>query len=496
MPLSPDIRRKLQELPDKPGCYIMRDARGQIIYIGKAASLRKRVASYFRPGTLRRSPPKLRSLIHSIADFEYIVQPSEEAAALTEGRLIKDYRPRYNTLFKDDKRFPLLRIDLSLPFPFFRMCRIRRDDGAEYFGPYTSGAAMRATLEFLEKHFGLRRCTVATPGPSDHKHCLNDIIRFCSAPCLNKITSDEYRRRAVEACACLRGERPSILQLIRDNMLAAADVRDYEKAATWRDILELLCAAGRRHRRLATTVKPAVDAGIAGVEALRDLLGLDHSPYLIEAYDISNISGTHAVGSLVAAVAGRPAPSRYRRFRIKTVMAANDVAMLSEVIHRRGLRLAQEPGPRPDLFLIDGGLPQLRAVRATLDRLGLSELPAIGLAEQYEEIYTETAAGVKVYALPSDSPALLMLRRLRDEAHRFALTYHRRLRAQRIRESQLDDIPGIGPQRKQALFKTFGSFMRLTRATPEEIAAVPGIGPELALQIHQHLTNLRKEKIE
>ncbi len=496
MPLPDNIRQKLRALPDKPGCYLMRDARGKIVYIGKAASLRKRVVSYFRPGTLRRSPPKLRSLIHSIADFDWIVQASEEAAALTEGQLIKDYRPRYNTLFKDDKRFPLLRIDLRQPFPFFRLCRIQRNDGAEYFGPYTSSAAMRAALEFLEKRFGLRRCTVPTPGPQDHKHCLNDIIRFCSAPCLGKISAAEYLQRAEEACAFLRGERPALLESVRDNMLAAARARDYEKAAAWRDTLELLYTAIRRRRRQATTVKPAADAGAAGMEALRALLGMKSQPRLIEAYDISNISGTHAVGSLVAAVEGKPAPARYRRYRIKTVMAANDVAMLGEVIRRRGTRLLQENGPQPDLLLIDGGLPQLRAARAELDRLGLAQLPAIGLAKQYEEIYTETAAGVKILTLPSDSPALLLLRRLRDEAHRFALTYHRRLRARRIRESQLDDIPGIGPQRKQLLIGFFGSFARLARASAEEIAAVPGIGPELARQIRLHLNKPKKEIVK
>jgi len=493
MPIPNNILQKLRELPDKPGCYLMRDARGKIIYVGKAASLRKRVASYFRHGTLRRSQPKLRSLIHSIADFEWIVQASEEAAALAEGQLIKDYRPRYNTLFKDDKRFPLLRIDLRQSFPFFRLCRIQRADGAEYFGPYTSSAAMRAALEFLEKHFGLRRCTVPAPGPQDHKHCMNDVIRFCSAPCLGKISAADYRQRVAEACAFLRGERPALLQTVRDNMQVAARAQDFEKAAAWRDTLELLYTAIRRRRRLATTVKSPADAGAAGLTALRAALGLARLPRLMEAYDISNISGTHAVGSLVAAVDGKPAPARYRRFRIKTVMAANDVAMLGEVIRRRFARLLQENGVRPDLLLIDGGLPQLRAARAELARLGLAELPAIGLAKQHEEIYTETAAGVKVLALPADSPALLLLRRLRDEAHRFALTYHRRLRARRIRESQLDDIPGIGPQRKQLLIKTFGSFERLARAPAEAIAAVPGVGPVLARQICSHLEKNKAE---
>ena len=182
MPIPNNIRLKLRDLPDRPGCYLMRDARGQIVYIGKAASLRKRVASYFRPGTLRRSPPKLRSLIHSIADFEWIVQASEEAAALTEGRLIKDYRPRYNTSFKDDKRFLMLRLDRAPPFPRLQAVRLKREDGADYFGPYASSRAARACIEYVEKRFGLRRCRPVAPSPADHEHCLDDIVRFCSAP--------------------------------------------------------------------------------------------------------------------------------------------------------------------------------------------------------------------------------------------------------------------------------------------------------------------------
>ncbi len=485
MPLSDKISKKLRELPDKPGCYLMRDARGKIVYIGKATSLRKRVSSYFRKSTLRRSPPKLRSLIHSIADFDFIVLASEEAATLTEGKLIKDYRPRYNTLFKDDKRFPLLRVDHHQPFPFFRVCRFQRDDGAEYFGPYTSSAAMKAALEFIEKHFGLRRCGTRHPGPQDHQHCLNDIIRFCSAPCLGKISEKDYHARIAEACAFLKGERPALLQIVRANMQDAATKQEFEKAAAWRDTLELLYAAIKKRRRAAIKPGNPSDASLLAVDSLRHILQLPRKPQLIEAYDVSNISGTHAVAGMVTAINGKPSPARYRRFRIKTVAKANDVAMLREAIARRFTRQQAEKSALPDLILIDGGLPQLRAAQSELARLCLA-LPVIGLAEKQEEIYQETNGKVNIITLPLSSPALSLLRRIRDEAHRFALTYHRHLRARRMRESLLDEIPGVGPERKRLLMRAFGSFARLSRASEAEIASVPGIGPVLARQIYAY----------
>ncbi|MFC1461613.1 GIY-YIG nuclease family protein, partial [Verrucomicrobiota bacterium] len=201
MSLRGQLKEKVRELPDKPGCYIMRDRRGQIIYVGKAASLRKRVQSYFRHGTLRSADPKLRGLINSIDDIEVIVLKNEATAVLTEGRLIKAYRPRYNTFFKDDKRFLMVRLDMSQAFPRFQLCRIQRNDNSLYFGPYASSMAARVALEFVEKGFGVRKCRARLPDASDHKHCINDIVRFCSAPCLGRVSAGQYHARVNEACA-------------------------------------------------------------------------------------------------------------------------------------------------------------------------------------------------------------------------------------------------------------------------------------------------------
>lgn len=206
---SENIQAKLDALPDKPGVYFMRDRSGRVIYVGKALSLRKRVQSYFRQSTRRGADPKLRGLIRSIADLETIELRSEAEAILVEGQLIKDYRPRYNVDFKDDKRFLLLRVNRSDPVPRFDACRIEKDDGADYFGPYASSASARAALDFVDLRCGLRRCRPARPGPEDHRHCHNDILRFCSAPCIGKSSDADYRARVEEACVCAASGRAS-----------------------------------------------------------------------------------------------------------------------------------------------------------------------------------------------------------------------------------------------------------------------------------------------
>jgi excinuclease ABC subunit C len=488
MKIPDNIKDKLQRLPDKPGVYFMRDARGKIIYVGKAASLRDRVRSYFHRATLRSAPPKLRGLVRSIADLDILVARTEAEATLTEGRMIKDYRPRYNVQFKDDKRFLLLRIDLNEPFPRLDAVRLDKGDGATYFGPYASSQAARAALEFVDKRFGLRRCRPAVPGPEDHRHCLNDIVRYCSAPCIAKISREQYLERVERACAFLRGESPEILRELEQSMGKEAGERNFEKAAALRDTLLLLRRVVRERARVRKTPAIKAEDARAGVAALRAALGLERDPRTIEACDISNISGTHAVGSLVCAVDGMPQKSRYRMFRIRTVAGADDPRMMAEVIRRRFERAVAEGSTLPDLLLVDGGITQLRAARAELDRLGLSTIPAAGLAKRFEEVYWEppgrTAKSVR---LPPGSPALAMLQRLRDEAHRFALTYHLALRHRRIRESLLDDIEGIGERRKELLLRHFGSMARLAKAPEREIAEVPGVGPAVARRIRDHL---------
>jgi excinuclease ABC subunit C len=481
MDLPLNLKEKLRNLPYEPGCYMMRDRRGRIIYVGKAISLRKRVQSYFRQATIRRGDPKLRGLVKSVHDLDYIVVRNEAEAVLTEGRLIKEYRPRYNVSFKDDKRFILLRAEAGLQFPRFSLCRIRRDDGCLYFGPYVSSPAARTTLDFIEKKFGLRKCKPLVPDIDTYRHCINDIVRYCSAPCTGKITSGEYYRRFEEACAFLRGERPEYLNELKKNMEEASVKMEFEKAAAIRDTLQMLRTVIKRRVRIAPTPEMKKEDGMIGVKELQKILQLENIPSVIEAFDISNISGTYAVASMVCSEDGIARRNRYRRFRIKTVKGIDDSAMMAEVIARRFRRLVSEQKALPDLVLVDGGMAQLHAARRELDKLGLSNLPVSGLAKKNEEIYQDGET-VPVL-LPNNSTALKVLQRLRDEAHRFALTYHQYLRNRRIRESLLDDIPGIGKRKKMALLEKFGSVRRVMNATEDEIATVSGIGYELARAI-------------
>lgn len=478
MPLPPTLREKLAALPDKPGCYLMRDRTGTIIYVGKAVSLRRRVQSYFRPSTLRDAPPKLRSLLHSVADLDILTVRNEAEALLTESQLIKQYRPRFNVVLRDDKRYLALRADPRDPVPRLATCRIVRDDAARYFGPFPSAAVVRTVLDFTEKRYGLRKCTPLEPDAETYRHCMNDIVRFCSAPCIGRISREAYRERFDEACAFLRGERPGVMEEVRTRMAEASQKRDFEKAASLRDTWQALREMVRR--RAVTVAAPERRAGDAreGIRDLQHRLGLPQAPALIEGFDISNLFGTHSVASMVAAVDGLPERRLYRRFRIRTVEGADDPRAIAEVIRRQYARVRGERRALPGLILIDGGIPQLRAAREALDALGLGRVPAAGLAKKMEEIVLDN--GAPPLRLPRDSQALRVLIRLRDEAHRFALDYHRRLRNRLIRESSLDEIPGIGPAKKAALLRRFGSVYRLARASAAEVAGVPGITPGLA----------------
>jgi excinuclease ABC subunit C len=485
------IQKKLKELPDAPGVYLMRGRDGAIIYVGKAASLRKRVQSYFRESTLRKADPKIRGLIRSIADFDVLVLKSEAEAILTEGKLIKEYKPRYNTLFKDDKRFPLLRTDLNAPFPVFEICRIHKRDGALYFGPYASGLAARAALEFVEKRFGIRRCRPTVPDAETYRHCNNDIIRHCSAPCIGTVTPEQYRERVTTACAFLRGERPEFIKEVRTQMESAAAERNFEEAAALRDIMLLLHRAVKERALVRRTDKMKEDTALAGIGELAGALGLEKPPHVIECFDISNISGTHAVAGMVAAVDGIPVPQRYRRFRIKTVEGSDDPRMMAEAVRRRYSRLQKERGTMPDLLIVDGGITQLRAARSVLAGLGI-DLPSAGLAKQFEELVRD---GQPALRLPNGSPARAVVTGLRDEAHRFAITYHRELRRKRIQESALDEIPGVGKKTKERLLNHFGSFARLRKAGPDEFQQAAGIGPKTAQMIYTTLSNTVKNPV-
>ena len=458
----------------------MRDRRGVIIYVGKAKNLRRRVSSYFRAGA--RHPPKVRSMVETVYDFEFMTVKNEAESLLTEASLIKKYKPRFNILMRDDKRYLALRADPTADWPRFACCRIVRDDGARYFGPFPSAPVVRAAKDFVEKRYGIRECDCLAPDEAAHRHCLANVIRHCSAPCLGQVTREGYRARFEEACAFLEGKRPEVLGEVEARMRDAAAKGDFEAAARWRDTLFALKDMTKAHfvRRSPHLREEEAQRGIA---ELADALGLAAPPRIIECVDISNLFGTHNVASLVVARDGLPDGRYYRHFKIRSFAGADDPRAMAEVVRRRygpdSTLLATSP--RADLYICDGGVTQLRAARAVFDELGVTDIPTVGLAKRQEEVVLDD--GRPNVFLPRDSQALMVITRLRDEAHRFAITYHRSLRERTIRESALDEVPGIGEAKKVKLLRAFRSVRGIARASVEEVASVAGVRAAVAAEV-------------
>jgi len=504
VPISDSIRKKLNALPHKPGVYLMRDRFGTVVYVGKARDLRKRVSQYFHLSRRMGWDLKFNALVEAICDFDFHVVRSEPEAFLLEGKLIKEFHPRYNISFRDDKRFLMLKVNLNDPIPNFTFTRLKKDDGARYFGPFSNSGALRNTLALVRRQFNLRGCRVFTPGKTDYKHCLYAHLKYCTAPCIGNVTREQYLEQVRAACDFIEGQCHEMKEQLEVEMKKAAVAQDYEKAASLRDLIRDLKETTKRERkfeRLPYTLPLSVDPQRDLVE-LAKVLGLREPPQRIEGFDISNISGTFAVASLVSFRNGRPDRANYRRFKIKTVEGQDDFAGMAEVVKRRYTRLLNEgrarspseprrtrdsaPYPNlPDLILIDGGKGQLNAACNELKKLGLEKIPVIGLAKEFEEIYLPGES--KPLRPGLDHPAVKLLQRIRDECHRVANSYNAQLRIKRISESVLDEFPGIGEQRKQALLKKFGSVQRLRAATLEQIAAVPGFGGKAAKELKAFL---------
>ncbi len=496
---KPDLSKKIHELPHKPGVYLMRDRLNRVIYVGKARNLRKRVGQYFMPSRKMTADLKTRALLDSIWDFEVHTVKSEPEALLLEGRLIKEYRPRYNVSFRDDKRFLLVKVDERDEWPRFRLTRIKKDDGARYFGPFAHAGALRQTLTFMRKKFGVLTFGRGSPTPRELKSSTYQVPMK-----LADTTAEQYRERVTKACEFLAGESREMFAQLEEEMRAAAANLDFERAAEMRNMLDDLRQTTKQMRRFTRHSLPSAIDPAADLQALRNALNLPRLPRVMECFDISNISTTHVVASMVCFRDGVPDKSNYRRYRIKTVEGQDDFASMAEVVRRRYSRIlleAKEAHPDeaefsqenpaeaiarfsttfvrlPDLVIVDGGKGQLSSACRELQRLGLHELPIIGLAKEFEEIYRP--ANPLPMRLPEDSGALRLLQRIRDEAHRFANSYHQLLMKRRIAESILDDCPGVSEHRKQLLLTKFGSVERLRKASVEQIAATEGIGQKLA----------------
>ena len=509
---KPDLQKKVHEVPHKPGVYLMRDRFNRVIYVGKARDLRKRVSSYFLPSKMAQADLKTRAMLEATWDFETHVVRSEAESVLLEGKLIKEYRPRYNISFRDDKRFLLVKIDMSEEWPRFRLTRLKKNDNARYFGPYAGAGALRQTLNLMRKKFGVLTFGRGSPSERELKSSTYQVpVR------LSEITAEQYRQRAAQACEFLEGQSREMIDALDEQMRKAAEKMEFEKAAELRNMIDDVRQTTRQMRRFTRGTLPSTINPLADVQALGDALQLTRLPRVMECFDISNISTTHVVASMVCFRDGVADKNCYRRYRVRTVEGQDDFASMAEVVRRRYSRVlleAREKNPEvaefsqenptealervadknerefvavrlPDLIIVDGGKGQLSSACRELQRLGLHDLPIIGLAKEHEEIYRPGRA--LPFQLPVDSGALHLLQRIRDEAHRFANAYHQLLLKKRIDESILDDCPGVSQNRKNLLLRKFGSVNRLRKASVEQIEATEGIGPKLAEEVHRFL---------
>ncbi len=593
----------LSQIPGASGVYLMKDESDNVIYVGKARSLKKRVRQYFQ--NQKHLSPKTRTLVRHIADLEYIITNSEVDALVLEANLIKKHKPRYNVRLRDDKRYPSLKVTVNSRFPRIYLTRRRLMDGALYFGPYTSVKPIRRTLDIISRIFGIRQCRKPINGKAS-RPCLNFHIKRCPGPCIGAVSEEEYNREVMRAVRFLEGDTARLLKELEQKMAEFAQAQEYEAAAMVRDnieaikslssqqtatagaddrdviaaaadentvyvqlfyirngslmgradfaltrgtaeipealsefikqyyqdspvppeiavqydipekelIMQWLASKSGRHVRIHVPMKgdkrkfldmaarnaemsmkqaqlkgKPHETALEALTQLKDVLSLGTLPHHIEAFDISNISGTDAVGSMVVFENGLPVNSEYRQFNIKTVTGMDDFAMIAEVVSRRYARLVREQEPMPDLILIDGGPGQVSAAQRSLKELAL-DIPLIGLEKRYEHIITPKKGVGQVIILPRTSGALKLLMQARDEAHRFAVASHRRKRTARLTHSELDAIHGIGTLKKRALIDHFGSVDRVGNASVEELMQVKGISKHLAGRIAEHLKKI------
>jgi excinuclease ABC subunit C len=600
------IRDKLKLLPDSPGVYRMYNSRGEIIYVGKAVNLKNRVRQYFQNSA---KAPKVAAMVANIADFEFTMTATEAEALTLECNMIKQNRPRYNILLKDDKHFPYVRIDFTKDFPRVEIVRRIKKDGARYFGPYLSALSLREAITAVRDFFPIRHCKkdIEKAIARRERPCLMYHIGKCCAPCSGLITREEYHGYLDEVASLLQGRSKPLVEKLTGEMTSAAEKMDFERAAVLRDRIRAIDSLAAKQRAATTTVNsfdvfavardemntlvyatmmrdgnvvmtdgyfvtasdesdadimasflmqfymesgfippeivcreaPTDSASIAaalredcghavritvpqrgekkqlaelayfnGTEALKRkreltirewergegalvnlsrVIGLDELPHRMECYDNSHIMGTDTVGSMVVFIDGKPAKELYRRFKTVKDTNGDDYEAMREHLTRRFTRAA-EGDPKwtelPDLLIMDGGRGQLNVALEVLDSFGLSFIPAIGLAEANEEIILPDDP--EPIALPKTDSALHLLQRIRDEAHRFAITYHRSLRSKTALYSVLQNIEGVGEKRRRALFDRFLTLDAIKQASVEELAQAEGMTKPAAQKVYEY----------
>jgi excinuclease ABC subunit C len=587
-------------LPDRPGVYLFKDRAGQIIYVGKAKSLKKRVLSYFK--TSGEVPHKTAIMMNRAKGLDVILTSTDKEAFILEGHLIKKHLPRYNIVLRDDKQYPWLRFDVQDPYPRLTIVRKPKKDGARYFGPFSSAHSVRSTLKLIDRIFQLRKCE-GRGLPRRSRPCLNYQLDRCLGPCSRKITPDRYKEIVHQVTLFLEGRSRELVNSLRKEMEGAAQNLDFERAARIRDQIKavektverqhvasaksrdqdviglaqkegifqlavlfirkgyltgsrdyliksrggsssevieaflkqyyprqplipkhilisepvedvapitewLSDVAGRKvsikrpsrgdKRRLVRLAVANAENLLAThvegqniVDMAQAVLKLGRAPRFIEGMDISNLSGNMAVGAIVSFVDGEPHKSGYRSYRIRGVAGIDDYAMMSEVVTRR---LSKEKNPLPDLFVVDGGKGHLQAVKRVVDRFIGGRAPdLVAIAKEGEK-----GQGEKIYVpnrknplpLKPDHPVAHLLMRIRDEAHRRAVSHHRKLREKGLKESLLDAIPGVGTRRKQQLLEHFADVEMISRVSEEDLTRVSGIPRSVAKNIVDFFENL------
>lgn len=464
-----DFKEKLKELPDSPGVYIFRDESGKAVYVGKASSLRDRVKSYFQPS--RRLNPRLEAMVYYVRDVEWLVTPSEAEALLFEANLIKEYKPKYNVAYRDDKSYPFIKITMAEETPKVLVTRGRKNDGSIYFGPYSNAKLLRRAVKSIRAIFPFRTCN-----PMPKRACAYYDMGLCPAPCEGKVTKGEYDDTIKQIILFIEGKKDELLKKLSYRMKFLAEHRRFEEASRVRDKIQVL----------GKVITKKAKVGIEGqLDEFKRVLGFKKEPRYIEAFDISNIKGESACGSMVVFVEGKPLKSKYKMFRIKEVEGQDDYSMMREVIRRRYKRALNERQNLPDLILIDGGKGHLACAAGEIHALGIRDIPIVGIAKVVEHIYTLNRD--EPIVLPPTSKALHLIQRIRDESHRFAIRYHHILRQKATRRSALDGIPGIGPKRKTLLLKRFGSTEGIKKATIKELSGLEGLNERVAKEVKKVL---------
>ena len=478
---------RVRKFPEKPGVYLLRDNKGEIIYIGKAKSLKKRVLSYFRHNNF--SSPRLRKLVDSVCDISIIRTENEIEALILENRLIKFYQPFFNVDLKMNERHAYIKLT-SEKFPRLQITRNKQDDNCIYIGPYVRVAEVRGLLRLIERYLPLRTCSYEINKQNRERPCIKYALGRCLAPCTAKCTEAIYKDRVANVLMLLQGDAVNLVEKLRKDMNFASKNLQFEDAARLRDTIKAIWRVTRQRTNM-TQISNDMENNFEILCSIQKSLKLPTLPWRIDGFDISHTGGEGPVGGVVVFEQGYPNTSLYRKFNINNVNKIDDFRYIYETITRRYKKCLEGEEPLPQLIIVDGGPVQLKFAKDALLSLNLTDIPIISIAERDSDIYINPEKSP--IRLDPTNPALRLLLHVRDESHRYAHTSHIKRRGGLYKRSILESIPGIGKTKAAQLITRFGSAKALAKITEQELAATPGIGLILAKRIKN---TIREELID